>query len=514
MKTSAAACVSGLVFVVWGGLFEFNRDGASVPLFVRRVLPACTSTAYVCILFLKSKWGLFRAWDAEILFVIGCAWTFAVFVVLDPVRTALLFGWDFHDGRDGFLYHPGLQALPGLQLVGTTLVMCLYVPVRSCRLWIAPICGVGLHTLLIFTVDYPTYPPMLFELVVILALTLFSLHGAYSSEMNTRARWLAQRQVETQQCLLSTQEQAVYRILERFCDCLIHLGACCTILEPTPRLSAMLLHTSGSSAQGKSLCDYFASEEDRSRFSEAVRRIALEVDCTEMLPLRMMDSHGRQFQVHAYCSCFQARLGDHRFLVGLVEAQERTENLGELQASRAAPTIVGRSHAGSENSSESGWESAPDSDIGEVAISFRDDTRLTLISCTTGFTALSGPFSVGESLADRISDPEDFDAWVQLVSKLFKCIESHRDLELCSPVARSSGISYKVRNCILDAVGVHHEGGLFIRVVFEGVRQRQHKRAPSNRKALQRARSKVTGEEGKAFRKGTRSSEGARMTQL
>merc|ERR1712110_35829 len=110
----------------------------------------------------------------------------------------------------------------------------------------------------------------------------------------------------------------------------------------------------------------------------------------------MNDCHQREFQVHAYCSCFLAGRDGPRCLVGLVEAQERlavapepVDQRPDLMLETRQDVEGGRRNSEIASSSDA-TELKSVLDVGEVAISFRDDPKLPAISCTPGMTQLSG----------------------------------------------------------------------------------------------------------------------------
>lgn len=150
--------------------------------------------------------------------------------------------------------------------------------------------------------------------------------GAHRTERSAREKWMAQRKVAAQEQELEMRYVAVSQTLDRFCDCVVHLGPPpdFKILEPNPRLAALLLYADGRTLEGSSIFNYTASEEDRTRILKAFEDSIHGDASGGMINVRFRDTHAREFGVTASHTCMRRFEEDEaHFIVGIAEPAER-----------------------------------------------------------------------------------------------------------------------------------------------------------------------------------------------
>merc|ERR1712007_416073 len=201
-----------------------------------------------------------------------------------------------------------------------TTATCLAMPLRSHLLWVLP--TVGMCTFCVATaLASSPYPQALPELLFyVCALSGFSILGGVRNESHLRKEWLAERQIVKQTDISEKQRQGFLHLLNRLCDCLLHLGPNLEIMEPCPNLAAMLFFTNGAPLQGSSFCDYIASREDQDRFIEVMGKGSSEEDPAGILPLHLRDAQNREVQVHAYYTSFNGKDDLPYHIIGIAEA--------------------------------------------------------------------------------------------------------------------------------------------------------------------------------------------------
>jgi len=263
------------------------------------------------------------------------------------------------------------------------------------------------------------------------ALTYASLHGQFWNEVNNREKWVAQNQVEKQKQLLIRQHLGVSRLLARLCDCVVELGPDLQILEPCAQLAALLLVTGGvRKLEQRSFSDYMASDEEWHRFSTALRDRSKDSSSAETLDVGMVlvhlkDAQGKEFAVHAHHTCFQDLDNTPRYLVGIVEREERSLPLAPLCAGSGALLDEARTWHSQQlpsvqesMSSSSSAAMVPFEDFSapvEEVSAWIDLGRkgLPVLKFTPGFTLLMGPSRVGVKMLDLCIQPKKFIKWLQ-----------------------------------------------------------------------------------------------------
>eukprot|EP00928_Gymnodinium_smaydae_P073296 TRINITY_DN5652_c0_g1_i2.p1 TRINITY_DN5652_c0_g1~~TRINITY_DN5652_c0_g1_i2.p1 ORF type:complete len:628 (-),score=60.37 TRINITY_DN5652_c0_g1_i2:173-1951(-) len=252
---------------------------------------------------------------------------------------ALLYG---QDPNEVWATLPPAECIVVLAIEVLTTTICHHVPIRMVLKWIPPVCGFISFTVSMFYVG-PQFPELRSTYMFLLSCsTISALTGAKRNERIARQEFLAQGQVSTKQNQLERQHKSVSRILDRLCDGLVQLGHDFTILEPSARLGALLLHKDWRRMEGSCFCDYIGSAEESESFVKAVRAnthcegsdgeaCESETDIHGMVHLHLRDSSNRTFLVYAYHSSYSCQDGEWQHVVGIVEAQERPPPMNEIQ---------------------------------------------------------------------------------------------------------------------------------------------------------------------------------------
>jgi hypothetical protein len=173
--------------------------------------------------------------------------------------------------------------------------------------------------------------------------------------------------------------------------------------------------------QGTFFSDYFASCHDRSYFVAAIGRDISESEPSGIMPLHLKDSQCREVQVHAYYTSFYAKDSSQYYIVGIVEAEERTvlDSVGPLslrdRAERGMENTLGHggSLSGSGNSSVISLHSIGH-DVGEISVVLSCHSDYRVLSCSPGFTALCGASFGGEEakFKDWLVHPHNFTEFI------------------------------------------------------------------------------------------------------
>eukprot|EP00930_Biecheleria_cincta_P072618 TRINITY_DN5998_c0_g1_i6.p1 TRINITY_DN5998_c0_g1~~TRINITY_DN5998_c0_g1_i6.p1 ORF type:complete len:594 (-),score=77.07 TRINITY_DN5998_c0_g1_i6:56-1837(-) len=211
------------------------------------------------------------------------------------------------------------------QLVQVSIVtgVCVFLPFRSCCVWIHPVAAFASHVLSQALIsgsaasrdagfeDSLEMPNAL----SVLAIYYMVLHGQHDKERSLRERWSAGKQVILQKDLLSKQHEAACSAIDRMCDCFVELNSKLELLTPCPKFAAMIFHA--GCLRNRKLTEFLSPG-----YEEVLERISsIEPGRCEVIPLCLKDSHGLAVLVHAYFSQYDHD-GSSHFLLGLTEIQE------------------------------------------------------------------------------------------------------------------------------------------------------------------------------------------------
>jgi len=338
-----------------------------------------------------------------------------------------------------------------------TTFCCLVMPIRthlSCPLAIWGICIFYASTLATSS-PYPGNIPYL--MCCLCCVSGFSVFGGYRNESHIRNEWLGQRKIEKTTDVSEKQRQAFSHLLNRMCDCLLHLGSDFEITNPCPNLAAMLFRTNGKPLQGSRFCDCLASEDDCERFVAALRSDISQAESSGIVPLHLRDAHSREVPVHIYYTSFYDQDGSPYHIIGVVESgghahvEGPVEEVGVLyDAQQMRGRRPDKESSGSQ--SELTLESVSGADLGEVVVTIQDDRELSVMSCTPAFTSLFGPIADNAQLRDCIVGVDSFVSRVQSCVRGFLELQDLGDLVLRTPTSTRAGIEYVVGGCYVEAV--------------------------------------------------------------
>jgi len=409
---------------------------------------------------------------------LGDMWYAAQIFGRDPVQT--------------FGHRSGASEVTVVMVVSlVSTASCLFMPIRSHLMWVLPTVGICMFSLVTLLASAP-YPPNLPELLLYLCtLSGFSVFAGYRNESHIRKEWLAERQVVKQTDFSDKQRNAFSRLLNRLCDCLLHLGPNLEIMEPCPSLATTLFLANGTSLQGNSFCDYIASVVDRDRFVEAMGRGSSKENPAGVLPLHLRDAQSREVQVHVYYTSFHGQDDAPYHVIGITEAGALENNANPVEepgvCRSGSAAIKGARSVSFESSdgtfeNELSLESVSGSDLGEISVTFDDSPELRIISCTPGFTRLCGPIGDSPQLADWLVDKKRFTGFVQNLVNMF-CSARGDDfgtVVLRTPNAARAGIEYVINECMVDAISCVSDDPsndrFALRLSCYDIQQRRHRR--------------------------------------
>eukprot|EP00931_Biecheleriopsis_adriatica_P037800 TRINITY_DN21690_c0_g1_i1.p1 TRINITY_DN21690_c0_g1~~TRINITY_DN21690_c0_g1_i1.p1 ORF type:complete len:549 (-),score=70.24 TRINITY_DN21690_c0_g1_i1:419-2065(-) len=205
--------------------------------------------------------------------------------------------------------------------------VCLYMPLRGFIQGL--VIGVGLACELTkFLTLHVFFGGLVFAFAV--CLFLFAFHAALKFEHGRRKQWKALNLLENQRTILENQYEAACAVLHRFCDGLIQLDAECKILETSRSFPAMLLLPSDTYVIGKSFRSFLTGDQSLD-FSPDTRTCSMQ-------PVRLKSSNCTEFSANCFYVRFQHHDGSQRYLVGLVENEERLE--GPCDVTPALPPMI------------------------------------------------------------------------------------------------------------------------------------------------------------------------------
>eukprot|EP00928_Gymnodinium_smaydae_P096650 TRINITY_DN8580_c1_g2_i2.p1 TRINITY_DN8580_c1_g2~~TRINITY_DN8580_c1_g2_i2.p1 ORF type:complete len:544 (-),score=30.58 TRINITY_DN8580_c1_g2_i2:77-1708(-) len=174
-------------------------------------------------------------------------------------------------------------------------------------------------------------------LMVFVAIQTFASHQIYTLTCESTLNQARAKE--------STVEQgALGKLLENACDVVIPLDASFSILDDAKNLSTMLMRDSSSSLKGRSIFDYFASEEEKERFQNSFKaRSSTEEPRVSALNLHLRGDHGSQVNFESMGVAFRHVDGIERYLIGLRELSDfLPRSVRELQQRTVAPAEVAR----------------------------------------------------------------------------------------------------------------------------------------------------------------------------
>mmetsp|Transcript_112956 Transcript_112956/g.319608 ORF Transcript_112956/g.319608 Transcript_112956/m.319608 type:complete len:520 (-) Transcript_112956:56-1615(-) len=223
--------------------------------------------------------GWFRTWNWEILFMLMVTYYAVSLSFANFWHLPLLFGehptevWA-HDAR-------GAEVYILLALHGTLTVVAMYIPVRSCTLWILPLCSVGCYLAMLVFVD-SVFPADRFKSVsALMALTVFACQGAYRSEKHRREKWIALQQVLEATEVVKQQEDQIQEtaalvkglrtVANALCDIIVKLTEDLRVCGSEAMLDCFF----EKKMEGRLFTEVLA-EGDRVRFAALVQAISCQ----------------------------------------------------------------------------------------------------------------------------------------------------------------------------------------------------------------------------------------------
>lgn len=167
---------------------------------------AAVAAMYPCLSALRTFCGLFRKYPWEEYFTASAAMFCVSFVCSNRWHGPLLFG---EDPEETWSIDPRQSAIhiPLLLDIGLTMV-CLYLPVRSSVVWVLPVSSVGVFTAL--QLSLPTaFDGAHYDVLILVTLAAFALHGSYKNEFHRRERWVAIQKAHLAEAVVEQQHDEI-----------------------------------------------------------------------------------------------------------------------------------------------------------------------------------------------------------------------------------------------------------------------------------------------------------------
>ena len=456
--------------------FQWDSSDPRTQYYSIRAGQLLVTCAGLVIFSLRWRSGCFAGLNIELMSV--------GFVALAIVTTSLSSSWHVPTqfGMDPeYIWGLDVRSSEFLVVLVIDVLMiavCLFVPMRTCALWVLNVVAVvAFAAMVIFCGSaFPHSFPQCMLLHT--SLCIFSFVGAHRNEQIAREKWKAQKQVDQQQEELCRREDAATHLLSNFCDCVVHIGPApdFQVLEPSPRLAALLLHSDGNMLRGRNFRDFVAFEEEYDRLVLKMQGPSNVHGLGPMMNTHLKDHAGRTFAVSvSYASFRSGDVTDH-FLLGINENQERPAIASGVSVNRIAdsshgiPTIIGQnftqvareqefflpSHAShnisntDSNSSGGLFSAVTGAGVEEWVVTLDlASSSLTILSCSTAFRQMCGSNIVGRSFSDWLKHPKKQHGIFQdAVQELFREKDSVA-INSAFKFSPFQGIEYQCDHCNL-----------------------------------------------------------------
>eukprot|EP00411_Alexandrium_monilatum_P030106 CAMPEP_0175365178 /NCGR_PEP_ID=MMETSP0095-20121207/18492_1 /TAXON_ID=311494 /ORGANISM="Alexandrium monilatum, Strain CCMP3105" /LENGTH=533 /DNA_ID=CAMNT_0016663155 /DNA_START=42 /DNA_END=1640 /DNA_ORIENTATION=- len=235
-------------------------------------------TGIFCIVGLLRIWlSWFQGINWEALFVLIATYYGLNLAMANFWHLPLIFGhhptstWS-HDAR-------GAEVYILLALDGIITVVAMYIPVRSCALWVLPLCSVGSYATMLVAVD-TVFPDDRFKSVcALIGLTVVAAHGAYRNEQQRREKWIALQQVsvanetvkqqETQIAETTALVKGLRTVANALCDIIVKLNEDLKVFGSESMLDSFF----EKSMEGRPFTDVLASS-DIPRFKSLINSVS------------------------------------------------------------------------------------------------------------------------------------------------------------------------------------------------------------------------------------------------
>lgn len=313
---------------------------------------------------------------------------------------------------------------------------------------------------------------------------------------------------ELEAVVSSNEHLAVRSLLDTMCDAVVELDSSFSLVVHSPALSTMLMHGEGMSLQGMQFQRFMQSEQDRVQFENVLHASQSSgTRATTVCHSSLRDSMGNMLPIEIFHVPLVIHGHHFTHLIGIRENSDGTAgrqvedvegpttllpSVAEELRCEAALSRLDRegSNFGSDEedlsfrSNESGSQAESfASDLGELALTLSDG-QLIMVSCTPGFTALSGPLPDRQSFVEWLPEPscKQLKAALQLLGNNVRNDCDLGPLLLRPPSAVKAGIEYVVSASHVEQIIFRNDTKeIQFRVVLSGVRAFRLKKAKLRR---------------------------------
>lgn len=211
------------------------------------------SSTVVCFLvlvfcILRKRYAFFSSVDLELLWIMLLVLALALLPFLSPWHIAKMFGKEPNRVWARDCYGSETSMLLAIDSIFTA--MCLFLPLRTCVLWIPLMFGNCTVLVLVFILGSPHPDDVWNSLFTLLALSVFAYVGAHMKEQTARAKWLAVQRADKSEVLVQEQQEelsqleahlAAMRALMRLvCEFVFHAGESMRVVDHNVQLDELL----------------------------------------------------------------------------------------------------------------------------------------------------------------------------------------------------------------------------------------------------------------------------------
>eukprot|EP00930_Biecheleria_cincta_P071177 TRINITY_DN5869_c0_g2_i1.p1 TRINITY_DN5869_c0_g2~~TRINITY_DN5869_c0_g2_i1.p1 ORF type:complete len:603 (+),score=61.16 TRINITY_DN5869_c0_g2_i1:37-1845(+) len=191
-----------------------------------------TAVSFCLASCLRMRYNWFQNWNWELYFMIVATSYVVSLSLANFWHMPFLAGthpsdvWQ-HDVR-------GTEVFILLAIDGLLTAVAMYVPIRSCVLWILPCCGVGSYLVMLLALDVVMPNDRHLTVGALALLAFFSMHGAFQNDKRRRENWKALcRVMETEEVVMeqthyiadaSALVRGLTDVATALCDFLLHLS--------------------------------------------------------------------------------------------------------------------------------------------------------------------------------------------------------------------------------------------------------------------------------------------------
>lgn len=289
-------------------------------------------------------------------------------------------------------------------------------------------------------------------------------------------------------------EMTARSLLGVMCDAVVSLDSSGCLSSPCPQLSALLLRDSGHGClQGDQLSDLLDPQDKHALLSKLQENTRNDVPegQVDLLHVGLTDIYGQTIAVELFLAPMNDEDDNRMHLAGVLEV-ELARQRGVPEATAEAPSIALAGHHGRDRA-ESVSSACTDN---ELHVTFHA-LSCTIVSCSAGFTFISGPAPEGNSVLEYFKYSKDFErAVVDFVQDGLLEDSDSKEFErhvgvytMISPTSAKTGIRYMAGCTFMATQDSLESSDPLITLSMEDIAvsiSRKHGRGTQSERALRR----------------------------